>query len=134
MARVFRLDIVTRERTVFASRVQSVVAPGVEGYFGVRPGHAPFLTELGVGRVTIRGEHGQELRLAVSGGFLEVSSEKATVLAETAEAASEIDRDRAERAVDRARRRLAGETGEASVDPERARVALRRAVNRLDLT
>jgi len=119
---------------VFASRVQSVVAPGVEGYFGVRPGHAPFLTELGVGRVTIRGEHGQELRLAVSGGFLEVSSEKATVLAETAEAASEIDRDRAERAVDRARRRLAGETGEASVDPERARVALRRAVNRLDLT
>lgn len=133
MAKLVSVDIVTRERTVLSTQVVSVMAPGVEGYFGVRPGHAPFMTELGVGKLILRNEHAEELVLAVSGGFFEVSSEHATVLCETAELASEIDPERARSAVNRARERLSSEGGHGGIDVVRARMALHRALNRLDV-
>jgi F-type H+-transporting ATPase subunit epsilon len=105
------------------------VAPGTEGYFGVLPGHAPFLTTLGVGEVTYRIGR-EEYHLAVSGGFAEVRNDKVIMLLDVAERPGEIDRARAERARERAERRLAGR-GQEEVDYARALAALMRALTRL---
>jgi len=124
------LEIATPMRLVVAETVDEVVAPGIEGYFGVLPGHAPFLTTLGIGEVTYR--VGQdEHYLALAGGFAEVRNDKVIVLADTAERPEEIDRGRAERARERAERRLSAVTSEETIDYTRAAAALARALARL---
>jgi F-type H+-transporting ATPase subunit epsilon len=125
------LEITTPMRLVVAEQVDEVVAPGIEGYFGVLPGHAPFLTTLGVGVVTYRIGR-DEHQLAIAGGFAEVRNDKVIILADTAERPDEIDRARAERARERAERRLSGRSQE-EVDYARAQVALMRAVARLQV-
>jgi F-type H+-transporting ATPase subunit epsilon len=125
------LEITTPTRLVVAEQVDEVVAPGIEGYFGVLPGHAPFLTTLGVGIVTYRlgrAEH----QLAVSGGFAEVRNDKVIILADSAERPEEIDRARAERAKERAERRLSGRAQE-EVDYARCQASLARALARLQV-
>ncbi len=123
------LEIATPTRLVVATTVDEVVAPGSQGYFGVLPGHAPFLTTLGSGELTYRVGR-DEHRLAVNGGFVEVRNDKVIVLVDTAERPDEIDRERAERARERAERRLAGRTQE-EIDYTRAVAALMRALARL---
>jgi len=123
------LEIATPTRLVVTESVDEVVIPGSQGYFGVLPGHAPFLTTVGVGELVYRVGR-DERNLAVSGGFAEVRNDKVIVLADTAERPEEIDRARAERARERAERRLAGRTDE-EVDYARALAALARAVVRL---
>ncbi len=130
MNRPFRLEILTRERSVLVTDVLEVVAPGTEGYFGVWAEHAPLMSALGVGLVHVAFPDGARERIAVSGGFMEVAPHKAIILAETAERAEEIDRARAELALRRAQERLA-EGAFPDVDSERARRALARALNRL---
>jgi len=125
------LEITTPMRMVVAEQVDEVVAPGIEGYFGVLPGHAPFLTTLGTGIVTYRIGR-DEHQLAVSGGFAEVRNDKVIILADTAERPEEIDRARAERARERAERRLSGRAQE-EVDYARCQIALARAVTRLSV-
>ena len=130
MADRLTLEIATPMRLVVAETVDEVVAPGIEGYFGVLPGHAPFLTTLGIGEVTYR--VGQdEHYLALAGGFAEVRNDKVIVLADTAERPEEIDRARSERARERAERRLSAATAEETVDYTRAAAALARALARL---
>ena len=131
MADRLSLEVATPTRLVVAEVVDEVVAPGVEGYFGVLPGHAPFLTTLGIGELTYR-QGREERRLAVSGGFAEVRNDKVIVLADTAETPEEIDRDRAERARGRAEQRLAGRAQE-EIDYVRASCALARAITRLQV-
>jgi len=126
------LEIATPTRLVVAEPVDEVVAPGIEGYFGVLPGHAPFLTTLGIGEVTYRVGR-DERHLAVSGGFAEVRNDKVIVLADTAERPDEIDRARAEQARQRAEQRLAGRTQD-EIDYARAAAALARATIRLQVT
>ncbi len=99
------LEIVTPERRVLSVAVDEVRAPGVEGGFGVRPGHAPFMTALEPGRLTYV-ERGREHHYAVGGGFLQVAEDRVIVLADTAEAAGEIDVERARRAFAEAQDRL----------------------------
>jgi F-type H+-transporting ATPase subunit epsilon len=123
------LEIATPTRQIVADTVDEVVAPGTEGYFGVLPGHAPFLTTLGIGEVTYRIGR-EEYHLAVAGGFAEVRHDKVIMLLDIAERPVEIDRARAERARERAERRLAGRTQE-DVDYTRALAALMRALTRL---
>jgi F-type H+-transporting ATPase subunit epsilon len=123
------LEITTPMRLVVAEQVDEVVAPGIEGYFGVLPGHAPFLTTLGTGIVTYRNGR-DEHQLAVSGGFAEVRNDKVIILADTAERPEEIDRARAERSRERAERRLSGRAQE-EVDYARCQTALARAMTRL---
>src|SRR4029434_1618216 len=96
----------TRTRLVATESVDEIVIPGSQGYFGVLPGHAPLLTTLGIGELMYRVGR-DERYLAVSGGFAEVRNDKVIVLADTAERPEEIDRARAERARERAERRLA---------------------------
>jgi F-type H+-transporting ATPase subunit epsilon len=134
MAEGLTLEVATPTRLVLADVVDEVVAPGSEGYFGVLPGHAPFLTTLGVGEITYR-KGREEFHLAVAGGFAEVRNDKVIVLADTAERPAEIDRPRAERARERAERRLGGRTGEAQeeIDFPRASAAHARALARLQV-
>jgi len=124
------LEIATPTRLVVATTVDEVVAPGSQGYFGVLPGHAPFLTTLGTGELTYRIGR-DEHHLAVAGGFVEVRNDKVIVLADTGERPEEIDRTRAERARERAERRLAGRGSQEDVDYTRALAALMRALTRL---
>jgi F-type H+-transporting ATPase subunit epsilon len=128
-----RFELATPTRMLISAEVEEVVAPGTEGYFGVLPGHAPFLTTLGSGEVCYRTGH-QETCLAVSGGFAEVTGDRVMILAETAELPEEIDRARAEQARQRAEQRLTGRSPLGTteeIDYERAAAALSRATARL---
>jgi F-type H+-transporting ATPase subunit epsilon len=99
------LEIVTPERRVLSVTCDEVRAPGVKGGFGVRLDHEPFMTALDPGRLTYV-EGGQEHNYAVGGGFLQVADNRVIVLADTAEAAGEIDVERARRAFQEAQERL----------------------------
>ena len=109
MADQLTLEVATPSRLVIGEQVDEVVVPGIEGYFGVLPGHA-----------------------TVSGGFCEVRNDKVIVLADSAELPGDIDRARAERARDRAEQRLTGRSSE-EVDYTRAVAALARALIRLQV-
>ena len=124
------LDIVTPERGVVSEAVDELILPGSEADFGVRPGHAPLLTALGVGAIEYR--KGREVfYLAVSWGFAEILPGQVAILAETAEKASEIDVERARRARERAENRL--KTPDPDTDFHRAQVALQKALIRLQV-
>lgn len=125
------LEVATPTRLVVAESVDEVVVPGTEGYFGVLPGHAPLLATVGIGELTYR-KGREEFHLAVAGGFAEVRQDKVIVLADSAERPAEIDRERAERARQRAEQRLAGRSQE-DVDYARAMCALARALTRLQV-
>jgi F-type H+-transporting ATPase subunit epsilon len=99
------LDIVTPERRVLSVSCDEVRAPGVLGGFGVRRDHEPFMTSLEPGRLTYL-EGGREHHYAVGGGFLQVADNRVIVLADTAEAAADIDVDRAQKAFKDAQDRL----------------------------
>lgn len=130
MAATFPLEIVTPERTVLSDNAVSVRVPAVDGSLGILAGHAPLLAELGVGECIVRTASGAEETLAIAGGFVDVSRERVTVLADTAEFASEIDLTRAEASLARAREMLS-QVGTGSVDPAEANAALRRAQARI---
>lgn len=129
MPGTFQLDIVTPERPVFQGAVLSLVAPGVEGQFGILVNHTPFIAALRPGTLKIRDRDNREILLAISGGFFEIARNQAVILADAAEFAAEIDVDRARAAWERARERLRG--GESEVDRERAERALERAAARI---
>ena len=123
------LQIVTPERHVLQETVQSVEIPGKEGYLGVLPGHAPLLTELGVGILGYR--KGSENRfLTVIGGYAEVLPDRVIVLAEISEKAEEIDVARSKAAHDRAQAELS-KAGAGSAEWEREKLALDRALIRM---
>ncbi len=130
----FRLDIVTTERSVFSDDVDMIIAPGVEGQLGILPHHAPLMTTLQPGELRIK-RRGEEISIAVSGGFLEVRPEHVVVLADAAERADEIDVARAEAAKKRAQEQLAHRHGlglsALGVDAAQAEAALARALARL---
>ena len=130
MAREFKVEIVTPERLAFSAEAESLVVPAERGYLGILAGHAPLLCTLLPGEIRIRGDKG-DLHFATSGGFMEVTPRKASLLTESVEDPSEIDAARAREAVDRAKQRLA--SADRAVDRERARTALERAQNRLRL-
>jgi len=122
------LEVVTPDRLVLSTGADVVVCPVVEGQFGVLPGHIPFLSALDIGEMYYR-KGGQIEYLAVSGGFAEVTGEKVTIVAESAEKGREIDLERARRAQERAEKRLAAAKTE-NIDWARAEAAMRRSLVR----
>ena len=123
-----RLDIVTPDKVVLSTDVDYVGAPGVDGQFGLLPDHAPMLSALKVGDLYYR--KGNETHwVFVSGGFAQISDNKVTILAESAELAADIDLDRAEQAKARAEKRLA--EAQPDTDVARAELALKRAISRI---
>lgn len=124
------LEVVTPEKVVVSQKVDIVAAPGSLGEFGVLEGHVPFLTGLIPGEVHFTsGEKTQYL--AVSAGFAEVSENKVAILVDSAEMARDIDVERARRAMERARERLAKARAAEDIDFLRAETALRRAIARI---
>jgi F-type H+-transporting ATPase subunit epsilon len=106
------LEVVTPEGLLLREEVDDVVAPGESGYFGVRPGHTPFFSTLGLGEIDYaRG--GERRQLTCFWGFCEVLPDRVTILAELSERAEEIDVGRAEAALRHAQERLEGIKDEA---------------------
>jgi len=97
MPNTFVLDVVKPDGRVLSTEVEECIVPGDAGYFGVRPGHTPFIAEIGIGHIIYRTSAGERY-LMVDGGFCEVRADRVTVLAEHAELAEEIDADAAENA------------------------------------
>ena len=127
-----QLIVVTPERQLLRESVVEVTVPGLEGQLGILPGHAPLMTELGIGELSYRtSASSQPVALAVVRGFAEVLPDRVTVLAETAERAEEIDLARAEEAKARAEKRLAA--GDPNIDWDRANIALQRSLIRLQI-
>jgi F-type H+-transporting ATPase subunit epsilon len=127
-----QLVIVTPQRQLLRESVAEVQLPGANGYLGVLPGHAPLITELGIGELSYHDLSGKEsAHLAIIRGFAEVLPDRVTVLAETAELAHEIDLARADAARARAEKRLA--SGDTNIDWDRASVSLQRALIRIQV-
>ena len=127
-----QLVIVTPERQLLRETVTEVNVPGANGSLGILPGHAPLITELGIGELGYRPKNSSEVQhLAIISGFAEVLGDRVSVLAETAERPEEIDVTRAAEAKKRAEERLAEATRNPEIDWTRASAALQRALIRL---
>ncbi|MGQ7277705.1 MULTISPECIES: F0F1 ATP synthase subunit epsilon [Brevibacillus] len=126
------VEVVTPERVVYSGEASMVIARGVQGDLGILPNHMPLVTPLKIAPVRIKTEGEKEIRMAVSGGFMEVRGDKVTILAETAELPEDIDVERAKAAKERAEKRLIDK--HPDLDIRRAERALQRAMARLDVT
>ncbi len=124
------LEVVTPEKVVVSEQVDSVTAPGSLGEFGVLVGHVAFLTGIVPGALKYTAG-GKTHYLAVTTGFCEVLEDKVSILVDACERAEEIDIERAKRAMERARERLAKGRGAPDIDMIRAELALRRAIARI---
>ena len=128
---MYSLTVVTPEEVFFEQDVISLVAPGSEGYLGVLTDHAPLITALVPGKLTVKDCAERKLAYALNGGFMEVFKNQVTVLAHSIESIADIDYDRARRALERAKRRL--RSRDPAIDLTRAMAAWDRAKNRCRL-
>ena len=126
-----QLEVVTPERHLVREQVNEVQMPGLQGYLGLLPGHAPLITELGMGELSYK-KGAQSFHLSVIGGYAEVLADRVIVLADVAELAEGIDVDRARAARERAEKRLALPE-DPEVDWARASLALQRSLLRLQV-
>ncbi|CUA79654.1 F0F1 ATP synthase subunit epsilon [Anoxybacillus suryakundensis] len=128
--KTIKVSVVTPDGPVYEADVEMVSAKAQSGELGVLPGHIPMVAPLEIGAVRLKKGNATEL-VAVSGGFLEVRPDRVTILAQAAERAEDIDVARAKAAKERAERRLQAKQDE--IDHRRAELALRRAINRLNV-
>lgn len=129
---MFTLSIVTPEKVFLEAEIKSLIVPGTEGYLGILSNHAPLITALKPGKLEFRDADDKLKIMAVSGGFLEVSSNRATLLADAIEWSDEIDIDRARATLEREKKKLV-EDGMADRDIElpAIRASIERAKNRI---
>ncbi|BAV91684.1 F0F1 ATP synthase subunit epsilon [Candidatus Desulfovibrio trichonymphae] len=125
-----QLEVVTPDKIVVSAEAEMVVCPGVAGEFGVLPQHVSLLSALKIGGMRYR-VNGKDATIFISGGFADVNNNVMTVLAESAEQASDIDAVRAQAARERAEKRLAAR--DEVVEAPRAEAALQRAIMRLNI-
>ncbi len=123
----FNLEIVTPTQVLKKDNVSYLRCPGMDGLFGVLSGHRDALIALNLGEIKISQDK-NELVYATSGGFAEISGDKVELLVETIEESENIDKQRAEASLERAKGRLKSIKG---IDPKRAQLSLARALNRL---
>ena len=124
------LEIVTPERKLLSVPAREVVVPGLQGYFGVLPGHAPFLTKLGIGEISYKDDTGTHY-LAAADGFVEVLPTRVTILARLCEPAREIDIERAREAKRRAEETMKQAAKLSDQDMLMAELSLKKALTRL---
>lgn len=125
-----QVELVSAERRLWSGEAEMVVARTTEGEIGLLPGHAPLLGELGSGAVRIIEPNGSEVVAAIHGGFLSVTGDGVSILADIAELAADIDVTRAQAAADRAAAEAAAESRDVHAEAH-ARAALSRATARL---
>jgi F-type H+-transporting ATPase subunit epsilon len=128
MARTFQLEIVTPTRVIDLGPVNYLRAPSLDGLFGVMARHTRAMITLDLGEIKVVKE-GKPTFYATNGGYADIHGNNVQLLVETAEAAGEIDVDRAKEAAERARQRV--RSRETGIDSARAELALHRAVIRL---
>ena len=128
---MFQLSIVTPEKVIFEGEVVSLLVPGMEGYLGILSNHAPLITALQPGRIEFQDDRDKIQVFSVSGGFVEVSGNRATLLADTAEHCEEIDIDRAQTALERALKALQDKEKAGGASAPEMKEAARRAANRV---
>lgn len=131
MANKIHLEIITPEKLALREEVDEVVLPGLMGELGILPDHEPLITQLKTGILTYR-QSGSQQRLHISGGFAEVLGDKVSVLSDVAEKPDEINVERAKAALDRAEKRLIGNS--ESIDVERAELKRERAKTRIQIS
>jgi F-type H+-transporting ATPase subunit epsilon len=122
--------VLTPEGPVFDELAYMVIAPSVSGEVGILPRHTPFIAFLKMGETRIKLLDDTEVIYATTEGYLSVEEDQVLVLVEQAEKADEIDRERAQEALEKAQAALA-EAGDDEVATVAAESALRRAENRL---
>ncbi|UTL72360.1 F0F1 ATP synthase subunit epsilon [Bacillus halotolerans] len=125
-----QVNIVTPDGPVYDANIEMVSVRAESGDLGILPGHIPTVAPLKIGAVRLK-KDGQTELVAVSGGFIEVRPDQVTILAQTAETAEGIDKERAEAARQRAQERLNSQSDDTDI--RRAEPALQRALNRLDV-
>ena len=123
MAATMQCDIVSAEKEIYSGRVTMVIATGTIGELGILPGHAPLLTGIKPGPVTLRFEGGEEDVFFASGGFLEVQPGIVTVLADTALRADDIDEAAAVESRERAERDLSEQAADFDFSMATAQLA-----------
>lgn len=122
------LKIITQKRVVFDEDVDEIYSKGVDGEFGILKGHVPFMTSLDIGITKV--VQGDKTKLFTTmGGIFQFKDEEGLILTQCAECGDEIDKTRAEKALERAKARLAEHN--AQVDVRRAEAAIARAMARL---
>lgn len=126
----FLLEIVTPEHVFFSGNAERVIVRTVAGDMCVLVNHEPYVCPLDVGKMKVVYD-GKERYAVVSQGFIKVQKDKTTILTDTAEWADEIDIKRAEEAKERAKERL--ESKNSTIDIDRAELALRKAIQRIDV-
>jgi F-type H+-transporting ATPase subunit epsilon len=126
------VELVTAERRVLTQEADIVIAPGTEGELGILPRHAPLVTTLHPGVMTLRND-GEEQILAIGGGFLQVYRDRVLILADAAERSDEIDEERAAQARAQAETALKEAQAQGGAQAEAARMALRRSLIRLNV-
>jgi F-type H+-transporting ATPase subunit epsilon len=129
MANQFLLSVVAPDKLVVEEKVNAIVAPGTEGYFGVWAGHAPIIAALRPGLIEYTDSTTNKHYIYVGGGFAEVKDDKVTILADQAERALDVDLSHAEHQLEEARKALRGE--ESSIDSEDAFLEVERAMSRI---
>ena len=130
MADKINLEVITPEKLALREVVDEVVVPGLGGELGVLPDHTPLVSQLQTGVLTYR-QGSEKKSMHVSGGFVEVLPDRVSVMSDVAERPEEIDLQRAQRARERAERRLTA--GDPDVDFPRAQLKLQRALIRMQL-
>jgi F-type H+-transporting ATPase subunit epsilon len=129
MAQTMQLDIVSAEKSIFSGDVEFISARAAHGEIGILPRHAPLLVQLQAGEVRVKLPDGAEEFYYVSGGMLEVQPSIATVLADTAARAKDLDEAAALEAKARAERALADRS--ADLDYAKAQAELAAAMAQL---
>ncbi len=127
-----QLEVVTPNGPVVQAEADYVGIPGELGQLGIMPGHSPLLTALVPGRLYFR-KNDQNTDVFISGGFAEISENRVSILAESAELKEQIDVARAQRAMDRAKQRLHSASTDDTIDVVRAEAALLRASLRMKI-
>lgn len=131
MADEMMLEIVTPEKMAFSGKVEEVTIPGSEGEFGALRGHAPLLAGVAIGELHYTQEN-KRVHYAINTGYAEVTPVKVTILVETAERSDLIDKERAQRAKDRAEERIS-KMNKEDVEFEKVQTALQRAIARISV-
>ncbi|MFT7620121.1 MAG: F-type H+-transporting ATPase subunit epsilon [Planctomycetota bacterium] len=131
----FNIEIVTPEKEIYRGEATEMVLPASDGLMGILPNHAPIVAALDVGRVSVKRVDGGQDLMMISDGFFEMANNSARILADVGERREDIDVERARRAEERARKRLAMKAGDKSHDIDYIRVerSLQRAIWRLQI-
>lgn len=127
----FKLEIVTPSKLAYNAEIVSITVPGTLGEFQVLYNHAPIVSNFEIGKIKIQSPENEVIYFATGGGVIEVLKNKVVVLAQSLERSDEIDTDRANQAVERAKQRLEQRD---QVDIARAEAALTRGLNRLKVS